>query len=282
MIDKKQAEANRRAAQAQHAPKKKHTSREDRRNAERLGEIAKFNSRTTFKLEYKLSVPPGPLRDDNPVMLAGQIVAENECDMARGILVKIMEQCGYTRPEFGRAVTGMVAEIINPMSMQLRQMIAMQIAQGSGLDVRVQEITACADCGAEQEIVDIMLPDDPDPEGDSEFARQEDQTVHAPECPTHSRLDVDTIVASAEDGVPSAEEIDAACVIPGKEVQWKTGPALLILHPFKYQPLFTPPSQPDDGVIEAETMEITDEDSAKILEFPDVAATGDDDASTEE
>lgn len=282
-------EKARREEQSKQAPHhrtgKNQTTREKRREQQRAGEVAIFNARETFKLDYKFSIPPGILRDDNPVMVAGTLVADNECDILRGIFVKLAEQCGYGRPEFGRAVTGMFAEIINPLSMNLRAMIAMQIAQGSGLDIRVQEITSCVDCGAEQEIVDIMLPaaitptvslseleaGDESANGDHEyeFARQEDQTVHRPECPTYGRPDIEWIAEH-----PEAEaEGCSPPHLPGKTPEWKTGPALLILHPNKYQPLMTPPS--------ADAMAIPDyadmpEDQDKILEFPSAYDDSDD------
>jgi CheY-like chemotaxis protein len=133
-------------------------------------------------------------------------------------------------------------------------------------------MTSCVDCGAEQEIVDIMLPD-LDGISDAEYARQEDQTAHRPECPSQERVDMDKLaeMAKAHEEAVAAGKAESddwlkikPMLPPSKEVEWKTGPALVILHPQKYQPLMTAPSAEAQ-----ETMgEIPEADDDKILEFP--------------
>lgn len=203
-------EEARRKKQAAESPVKGGTKgRAQRRRDQRAGVALLHDPHTTFRLKYELSVPGGPLRDSNPAGFSGALTAETEADITRGIIVKLIEAFGYTA--YGRAVTGMFAEIVNPLSGQLRSEILMQIAQGSGLHVYAKEVTSCIDCGAEQEVIDIL---DPNAEDGAQM-EQQDVTQHEGECPGG----FGPVVA-----------------------EWRTGPGIFIAHPYKYQPLMTPQS----------------------------------------
>ena len=219
------------------APNSQRGSRAARRRKQRAGNAPVFDAASTFKLDYDLRVPGGPLRDPSPARLSGTIIADSEADVLRGIIVKAMEVFGYTR--VARAVTGLFCETINPMSQALRSMIALGIAQGTGLVITVEDVTSCQDCGAEQEMTDIL---DPNAEEGAQM-QQQDDTVHADNCPTIERRD--------EDDNP----------LPYKPVEYQTGPAILVLHPHKYMPLTTPKSaaaQPGNDVApEPEATDVT-------------------------
>ncbi len=240
-------ERARRREQAAHAPKKS-GPRAERRRAERTGVAILHDPNTTFKLTYSMSVPGGLLRGEHPEVHAGTLTAESEADLLRGIVVKAVEAFGFIRRDTPRAVTGLFAEMINPMSMALRQMILMQIAQGTGLSVYVMGITRCKDCGAEQDITEIIDPHAPE---DAQLETQ-DTTVHAEGCPTHCPTQ------------PIIPNDPAEC----KPVEWETVPALMIDHPAKYQPL-TAPREPSVAIEDfsedaAEPVEVTEEDEGVV------------------
>lgn len=212
-------------------PNSQQGARAARRRNQRAGNVPVFDAVSTFKLDYDLRVPGGPLRDHLPSRLSGTIIADSEADCVRGIIVKMMEAFGYTR--VARAVTGLFCEAINPMSQALRSMIALGIAQGTGLVVTVENVTSCADCGAEYEHTDII---DPNAEEGAELETTDD-TIHAENCPARMPI--------------YAEGEEPTDMSAPKPVEYRTGPAILVLHPHKYKPLTTPKSaaaQPGNDV----------------------------------
>jgi len=217
----KKTERERRELQAATAPKKSGTRNERRRN-EREGVVLLHDPNTTFKLKYDISTPGGPLRDRYPAQHSGMITAETEADLLRGAIVKVIEAFGYTA--YARAVTGVLAEAINPLSMPLRQMLLMQIAQGSGLLVTEEMVTICEYCEAEQEIINLLPPTANDDEEEKSLElEQKDVTKHTAECATQVQY------AKGDDEYSTVAE-----------PVWKQVPAVMVNHPFRYAPVMTP------------------------------------------
>lgn len=214
------------------------------------GTVELFDPQVKFRVKYDINVPGGPLRDSNPAQFSGQIVADSEADITRGMIVKLINAFGYER--VGRAVAGMFCEVINPMSTTLRSLIAIGIAQGSGLKIAVQDITSCVDCGAEREVYSIL-----DPNAEDEAAvSEDDQTRHADECPTQNKT------------TPTEDE-PALVLERGKTVEWRTAPAIVIDYPSRYRALGTAPSAAaQDAAIEIAAQETTEEIAEEKLDRP--------------
>lgn len=232
------------------------SAREKRRRNEKAGRVDPFNPAEHLKLDYKLSIPGGALRSEYPATLSGSLVAATEADLARGIIVKLMEAFGYTR--IPRAVTGLFAEVINPMSQGLRGQIAVQIAQGTGLAVVTYDSEACKFCGAEKQETEYLDPniEDDDP------TTIVDSTQHAEGCPTQ---------------VVEREEHDGEVPF---DPEWVPSVTLDVLHPFKYQPLVTQ-GQPDGDVPVAVPEETTIDDPDKPIQFDSDSKGEEDDADDE-
>ena len=151
---------------------------------------------------------------------------------------------------WGFLINWLIVYYIKPESL-----IAINIAQGNGLLVKIMDITSCTYCGAEREVYEIL---DPTAE-DTEALTEDDQTRHEEHCPTLN-----------PNGIESEDVVQASC-----ESLWRTAPAVVIEHPHRYQPLGTAPSataqQAAQEVIieevpDGESLEITNEDKEIVTD----------------
>lgn len=184
---------------------------------------------TDFRLKYDITVPGGHLRSDHAAQVAGTLDASSEADLLRGIIVKLLDVYGFTPHD--RAVSGVVAEVFNPLPKRLRGSIAYALIEGLGLALILDDEDVCDDpaCGAVKE--QAIHPDPPADTPEEELPLMMDVTRHAAECHVHRETD------------PEHPER------PLRPASYKREPVVSIHNPRHYEPLTNKAIDPETGEV---------------------------------
>ncbi len=233
-------------------------NRKERRALEKGKVTEKFDPEKKYRLKFDIKVPGGLIRDKAPSQRSGQLDAENEVDLTRGMFVRLLETFGFVNTE--QAVIGLFASVVNPFPKRMRGALAYAIIQGTGLMIDTDEVEVCVFCEAEKQM--MLSPDQPEIETDTcaicfsgadepEHDDNTDEWLHDFEEP-----DPDPLMLDSTQHLPNCDarplgKDEAPIDRNIAEPQWKEIEATVVLMPVMYEPLNKEPSD-DDLVIDGE------------------------------
>jgi len=198
--------------------------------------VQQFTPETSYRLRYDISVPGGLLRSEYPAQQSGVLEAATPSDLMRGAFVKLLDAYGYTAHP--RAVAGLLGDVFGPLPKSIRGNIALNIIEGLGLYLSLNEEEVCDDpkCSA---IMERQIHPDPESVEGYDAGDEEselpmlDVTKHASECHVHREVEPEHPEQSLRPATYKPEEV------------------LSINNPRYYEPL-------QNKAIDPETGEVTD------------------------